>query len=113
MRITFEEIKKKPGSLVSMTSLRENEFIDLVQSFDEEYNKYMKIYTLERKKRERPVINVRKNSTFPGPEDKLLFILMYIKTYPLQAVVAAQYGMSQPQVQRWIKLLKTILIKAL
>jgi hypothetical protein len=113
MRITFEEIKKKSGSLVSMTSLRENEFIDLANSFGEEYDKYIKIYTIEGKKRERPIVNVRKNGTFPTWEDKLLFILMYLKTYPLQAVVAGQYGMSQPQVQRWIKLLKQILISAL
>lgn len=113
MRITFEEIRNKRGSLISMSSLRENEFIDLVNSFGEQYDNYIKVYTIEGKKRDRPIVNMRKNSTFPTSEDKLLFILMYLKTYPLQAVVAAQYGMSQPQVQRWIKLLKRILISAL
>ncbi len=113
MRITFEEIRRKPGSLVSMTTLRESEFIELAECFETEYEKYIKVYTLEGKKRRRPVISPRKNGTFPNAEDKLLFILMYLKTYPLQAVVAAQYGMSQPQVQRWIQLLRSILIKTL
>jgi hypothetical protein len=113
MRISFEKIRKKSGSLVSMTSLRETEFIDLAACFEIEFEKYLRVYTLEGKKRDRPVVNPRKNSTFPTAEDKLLFILMYLKTYPLQAVVAAQYGMSQPQVNRWISLLRTILLETL
>lgn len=113
MGVKFEAIRNKAGSLVSMTTLREEEFVELSISFEEAYNKYIKVYTLEGKLRERPVLKIRKNSTFPNAEDKLLFILMYLKTYPLQAVVAAQYGMSQPQVQRWIKLLKNILLKTL
>ena len=113
MRISFEKIRKKTGSLVSMTSLREAEFIDLAACFEIEFEKYLRVYTLQGKKRDRPVINPRKNSTFPNAEDKLLFILMYLKTYPLQAVVAAQYGMSQPQVNRWITLLRAILLETL
>jgi hypothetical protein len=32
------------------------------------------------------------------PEQKLLFLLVYLKTYPLQAVMAELFGLSQPGV---------------
>jgi hypothetical protein len=32
------------------------------------------------------------------PEDKLLFILVHLKTYPLQVVMGELFDLSQPQV---------------
>jgi len=36
------------------------------------------------------------------PEDKLLFLLVYLKTYPLQVVLGELFDLSQPQVNYWI-----------
>src|SRR5207237_5508186 len=47
------------------------------------------------------------------PEDKLLFILVYLKTYPLQAVMGELFGLSQPQVNHWIHRLLPVLQEAL
>src|SRR5207237_6915954 len=47
------------------------------------------------------------------PEDKLLFILVYLKTYPLQAVMGELFGLSQPQVNYWIHRLLPVLRSAL
>jgi hypothetical protein len=47
------------------------------------------------------------------PEDKLLFILVYLKTYPLQAVMGELFGLSQPQVNYWIHRLLPALQQAL
>jgi hypothetical protein len=46
-------------------------------------------------------------------EDKLLFILVYFKVYPLQEVIAACFGMSQGRANEWIHKLSPILEKAL
>jgi Helix-turn-helix of DDE superfamily endonuclease/DDE superfamily endonuclease len=46
-------------------------------------------------------------------EDKLLFILVYLKTYPLQAVMGELFGLSQPQVNYWIHRLLPLLRSAL
>jgi hypothetical protein len=46
-------------------------------------------------------------------EDKLLFILTYLKTYPLQAVMARLFGLSQPSVNQWIHRLLPVLREAL
>jgi hypothetical protein len=42
-------------------------------------------------------------------EDKLLFILVYQKTYPLQTMHGLQFEMSQPQVNYWVHHLLPVL----
>jgi hypothetical protein len=37
-----------------------------------------------------------------GPAEKLLFLLVYLKTYPLQVVMAELFGLSPPQVNYWL-----------
>jgi hypothetical protein len=46
-------------------------------------------------------------------DDKLLFILVYEKTYPLQTMLGLQFGLSQGRVNEWIHRLLPILQKAL
>jgi hypothetical protein len=48
-----------------------------------------------------------------GPEQKLLFILVYLKTYPLQIVMAELFGLSQSAVNHWIHRLLPVLQDAL
>ena len=43
------------------------------------------------------------------PENQLLFILVYQKTYPLQTMHGLQFGLSQPQTNEWIHRLLPIL----
>ena len=43
----------------------------------------------------------------------LVFILYYLKNNCLQEVQAAMFGMSQPQANLWIHLLKRLLLKTL
>jgi hypothetical protein len=45
--------------------------------------------------------------------DKLFFILYYYKTYPLQEVLAFQFGMSQSQACEWLHRLSGVLQRAL
>jgi hypothetical protein len=47
------------------------------------------------------------------PEDKLLFLLVYLKTYPLQAVMGELFDLSAPQVNYWIHRLLPVLRSAL
>ena len=46
-------------------------------------------------------------------EDKLLFILVYFKTYPLQEVLAFHFDMSQGQAYQWIQILSEVLLQTL
>jgi hypothetical protein len=45
--------------------------------------------------------------------DKLLFILYYVTVYPLQEVLAFEFGMSQGQAGHWIHILSEVLKRAL
>src|SRR5205823_13226501 len=48
-----------------------------------------------------------------GPEQRLLFILVYLKTYPLQVLVGELFGLSQPVANRWVHCLLPVLRDAL
>jgi hypothetical protein len=48
-----------------------------------------------------------------SPEQKLLFLLVYLKTYPLQALLGELFELSQPRVNYWIHRLLPIFQEAL
>ena len=54
-----------------------------------------------------------KNSPLPTIEDKLMFILHYLKSNNLQTVQGALFGMSQPKANLWIHGLHPILNQTL
>lgn len=48
-----------------------------------------------------------------GSGDKLLFILFYLKNYPVQEVLGFLFGLDQSQANRWIQTLSQVLREAL
>ena len=50
-----------------------------------------------------------KNCPLPTPEDRLLFILVYLKTYPLQVVQGRLFGMGQSKAHQWLHVLLVVL----
>ena len=54
-----------------------------------------------------------KNCPLPTPEDRLLFILTYLKTYALQVVHGRLFGMVQGKANQWIHVLLPALLGAL
>jgi hypothetical protein len=54
-----------------------------------------------------------KNCPLPTPEDRLLFILAYLKTYALQVVQGRLFGMGQSKANQWIHVLLPVLLAAL
>jgi Helix-turn-helix of DDE superfamily endonuclease len=56
---------------------------------------------------------VYKNCPLPTPEDRLLFILVYLKTYALQVVHGRLCGMVQGKANQWIHILLPALLAAL
>ena len=60
--------------------------------------------------RARPVgTRPTQNCPLPTPEDRLLFILVYLKTYPLQVVQGRLFGMGQSKAHQWIHALLVVL----
>lgn len=101
--ITYKKINKKSGQLLVLTSLKQLEFETLLIFFQLAWNDYITINHRNKSGRKPRLFSI---------EDKLLFILYYFKTYPLQAVIAMQFGMSQSQANEWIHKLSRVLYMA-
>lgn len=96
-----------------MTGYTEEEFQALLPYFASRFTAYVADYTLEGKKRTRRGYVAYKNSPLPTIEDKLLFILIYLKTNNLQSVQAELFERHQPEANVWVHILAPILNQAL
>lgn len=96
-----------------MTGYTDEEFQALLPYFAHRFTEYINEYTLEGNKRVKRRHVAYKNSPLPTMEDKLLFILVYLKTNNLQSVQAELFGMHQPEANVWIHVLKPLLNQAL
>jgi hypothetical protein len=112
MAINYNNIKKSEGVLISLTSLTQKQFERLQTAFEQQYNNRYSKYNQEGKLR-RKRQTVKKSDKLPTIEDKILFILTYVKTYPIQQVQAQMFDMTQPQCNGWIQRLLPILNDAL
>lgn len=110
--LTYETLKKKPKELLALTGLARREFDELLPAFAQALIRAEKQAKSKPKKRQRAPGGGRK----PGlrtVEDKLLFILVYTKTYPLQVVQGQLFEMSQSSASEWIHFLLPVLAAAL
>jgi hypothetical protein len=112
MGLKADKARKNPVQFLSLTGFSPEEFDELVSEFRNEWEQYSSHFTLEGKPRQRIALP-RTTSVLPGVQDKLLFILVYLKTFPLQELQAATFSMNQPQANLWIHLLSPILGKTL
>lgn len=112
MGLIYAAIANKEQAIRSHTGLSKAEFLALAQAFDKEWEHYIRYYTWCGKERERQSKG-RKNSVLASIEDKLLFILFFLKTNPLQQVLATTFCLNQPQASRWLELLRARLIATL
>lgn len=112
MGLSLDKLRKKPAQFFSLTGFTIQEFDELALKFRARWDVYSRHNTLRGKPRQRKALP-RKTSVLPGHQDKLLFILVYLKTLPVQELQAATFSMSQPQANFWIHLLCQILQEAL
>src|SRR5262245_25943413 len=73
----------------------------------------MREWRLDGKPRTARQFSVYKNCPLPTPEDRLFFILTYLKTYALQVVQGRLFGMGQSKANQWIHVLLPALLAAL
>src|SRR5438876_3074467 len=73
----------------------------------------MATWRLDGKPRTARQFAVYKNCPLPTPEDRLFFLLTYLKTYALQVVQGRLFGMGQSKANQWIHVLLPALLAAL
>ena len=98
---------------LDLTSLTLDEFQHLVPPFEAAFHAHMAAWRLDGKPRMARQFAVYKNCPLPTPEDRLLFILAYVKTYSLQVVQGRLFGMGQSKANQWIHVLLPVLLTAL
>jgi hypothetical protein len=111
--IRFTELQSRPMEFLDFTSLTLDEFQHLVPPFEAAFHARMAAWRLDGKPRTARRFTVYKNCPLPAPEDRLLFILVYLKTYTLQVVHGRLFGMVQSKANQWIHVLLPVLLAAL
>lgn len=85
---SFETAKLEDKTFLSLTSLTVSEFEKLLVPFSKSCSEIFNETTRDSRLGGRP-------PALAKMEDRLFFILFYLKTYPLQEVIAYAFGMSQ------------------
>jgi Helix-turn-helix of DDE superfamily endonuclease len=111
--VQFTDVQARPSEFRDLTSLTLDEFQQLVPPFEAAFQAYMAAWRLDGKPRTARQFTVYQNCPLPTPEDRLLFILAYVKTYSLQVVQGRLFGMGQSKANQWIHVLLPVLLAAL
>ena len=111
--LEYTNLKRNRRRFLALTGLTPKEFRALLPSFGEAYRcQYEGPKTLAGRKRKRSVGGGR-DSMLTTIEQKLLFILVYQKTYPLQVVQGELFDMGQSSANEWVHRLLPVLCDAL
>src|SRR4029450_12305225 len=111
--VRFTELQSRPMEFLDFTSLTLDEFQQLVPPCETAFQARMAAWRMDGKPRTARRFTVYKNCPLLTPEDRLLFILVYLKTYALQVVHGRVFGMVQGKANQWIHLLLPALLAAL
>jgi len=107
------DVQDRPTEFLDLTSLTLDEFQQLVPPFETAFQAHMAAWRLDGKPRTARQFSVYKNCPLPTPEDRLFFLLTYLKTYSLQVVQGRLFGMGQSKANQWIHVLLPALLTAL
>jgi hypothetical protein len=111
--VRFSDVQVRPTEFLDLTSLTLDEFQQLVPPFEAAFQAHLAAWRLDGKPRTTRRFTVYKNCPLPTPEDRLFFILTYLKTYALQVVQGRLFGMGQSKANQWIHVLLPALLTAL
>jgi hypothetical protein len=111
--LTYATLKSNRRKFLALTGLTPKEFQYVLPAFERAYARhYPNTKTLAGTTRQRKAGSGRKGA-LNSSEQKLLFALVYLKTYPLQVVLGEMFDLSQPRANEWIHRLLPVLQQAL
>src|SRR6266478_9409714 len=110
MPMRYAEVSQKELKFLDLTSLTVEEFQQLLPVFEKEFRERLKHFCLDGKPRVGRGYRTYSNCPLPTPEDRLLFILVYLKNNPLQVMQGELFGMPQNKANQWIHTLLPVLL---
>src|SRR2546422_870675 len=111
--LRFADVQSRPTEFLDFTSLTLDEFHQLVPSFEAAFQAHMAAWRLDGKPRTARQFTVYQNCPLSTPEERLFFLLTYLKTYALQVVQGRLFGMGQSKANQWMHVLLPALLAAL
>jgi hypothetical protein len=111
--LNYEKIKNKPRILRSLTGLSPAAFDQLGVPFRKAYEQELEQAETQRETARQRHHGGGRKASLETSQDKLLFILLYFKFYPIQELLGFLFGLSQPQANYWVHTLTPVLNKAL
>src|SRR5947209_12563426 len=100
--VTYNTLSTQARSFLAMTGLTLAEFRELLPAFEAAYDRaYPPDRTADGRPRQRWP-GAGRHSALARAEDKLLFVLVYLKTYPLQALLGQLFGLGTSQANYWL-----------
>src|SRR6266550_2315625 len=111
--VNYKSLSTQPRPFLAMTGLTRAEFRDLLVAFETAYEQ---AHPADRTASGQPRQRYRgagRPGALPSSADKLLFVLVYLKTYPLQVVLGQLFGISTSQANYWLHHLLPVLRSAL
>src|SRR5581483_3035941 len=111
--INYNTLSSQPRPFLALTGLTTAEFRDLLPAFETAYDR---VYPADRTAAGQPRQRLPgggRHAVLSAAQDKLLFVLVYLKTYPLQAVLGQLFGLSTSQANYWLHHLLPVLRRAL
>ena len=100
--LRYHDLPAHSSEVLDLTSLTVDEFTVLVPPFEAAFLGYMAEWTLHGRRRQSRRYTTYKNCPLPTPEDRLLFILVYLKQNPTQLLHGRVFGMRQSKATQWI-----------
>jgi hypothetical protein len=111
--LRYADLARKPTDVLDMTSLTVDEFQALLPAFEQAFQAHMAQWRLDGMRRSARRYTTYSNCPLPTPEDRLLFILIYVKTNPLQVAHGLMFGLPQGKTNQWLHVLLPLLRNAL
>ena len=111
--ITYAKIAKNPKLFQSLTGLSTSAFAQLLPAFEKAYETDLRRRDEQKTKARQRQRGGGRHSTIPEMADKLVFILVYFRLYPVQVLQGFLFDLSQPQANDWIHRLTPVLNEAL
>ena len=111
--LRFADMRLRPTEFLDFTSLTLEEFQILIPAFEAAFQAHMVDWRLDGAPRTARRFTIYQTCPLATPEDRLFFLLTYLKTYSLQVVQGRLFGMSQSKANQWIHVLLPALLVAL
>lgn len=114
--INVEKIFEDERQFLALTTLRLEEFDQLLPYFEDRWMGYFKYKNLRGKRRKKPLTPKQLSKSTKKLykiEEKLFFILYFFKNGHIQQSLAAQFEMNQGHISRYIKVLYPLLLKSI